>query len=237
MHHFQLRAASWHEGWVCVFSSLKWTSCEWRQCEMAESALWWVIACLWCCLCWLVLLVPIVLILITSPLCTPILLILISESTMEVEIRKEVDSPTTQWWLTPQTPGGRAGRGHERNAGFSTVPGFPTLFHFSTQFLSPFPRANGRGGGSRILLNSFSVSSLKLEYLLQLAILLWQNQTSTDGGRKVRSVYLAADNLWEIKKKRAFDPRIVWPQFTVGLRSPFHGQWLVSELLLRSNLS
>ena len=41
--------------------------------------------------------VPIVLILITSPLCTHILLILISDSTMEVEIRKEVDSPTTQW--------------------------------------------------------------------------------------------------------------------------------------------
>ena len=29
----------------------------------------------------------------------------------------------------------------------------------------------------------------QVESLLQLAILLWQNQTLTDGGRKVRSVY------------------------------------------------
>ena len=155
MHHFQLRATSLHQSEfvrVFFFSQVNelWVK---TVRDGAESALWWVITGLWCCLCWLVLLVPIVLILITSPLCTPFLLILISDSTMEVEIRKEVDSPTTQWWLTPRTPRGRAGRGHERNEGFSTAPGFPTLFHFSTQFLSPFPGANGRGGGSQILLN------------------------------------------------------------------------------------
>ena len=55
-----------------------------------------------------------------------VILVLISEFTMEVQIRKEVDSPITQSGDSSRLEDQeQRSKGHEINAGFSTAAGFP----------------------------------------------------------------------------------------------------------------